>query len=897
MPDWRQHVRTRLRLDTVKPGRVADIVEDLAAQLQDLYDEALARGADPGDAEAWATAQITDWERFASDVAAAERRHAAPRLDRWADGAAAAAGGGRAVRLVAGLWGDLLHATRLLAKSPALGAVAVVTLALGIGANTAIFSLVHGVLMRPLPFEHEERLVRLYSTLPKRGFDSVNMSYLDLLDVAEASSLLEGLSAFSATTMNFAGGDEPERLEVGYVAPGFFEILRLPPVAGRTIDRSDQERADERVTLLAERLWRRRFAADPAVLGEEVRLDGQPYVVVGIVPDVADLPEAWIPLPRSPNVMRRTNRFLSAVGRLRPDATLAGLSTELGGLAANLERAHPDTNDGYGMKAESLRTALAGDGAVVLLLLQAVVGLVLLIACANVANLLVARASARRQEMAIRAALGAGRVRLARQLLVESLVLAGLGGALGVVAAYWGTDALVAALPAGAVRPATTGLDGGVLLFTLGVTIATGVLVGIAPALQLRRAPLREPLQQGQFAVAGAAGGRLRGALAVVQVAAALILLAGATIFLRGFAELVRADPGYDPEHVLTVPITLPGARYGTDAVVIDFYRRLADRIRQIPGVEDAALTSMTFTSRNRLMRGYIRDGDPAPHRDETPTALFYRIDPAFLPAMRVPLRDGRYFTAEDDEGGPKVAVISESLAHQLWPDARAVGQRIRVHTDEDFAREVVGVVADVSQGRPSSRTLPQIYVPGAQSVWLNATLVVRDGRDANRLRALVPRAVWDLDPDLPVTDMATMRDQIDALMANMRVPTMLLALFGGVALLMAALGIYGVVSFVVVQRTREFGVRRALGAQGRDIVRLALGQGLWLTSVGMAIGLGVALALGRVVAARLVGVPAFDLPLTATVVVTAAVAVLLACLVPARRATRVDPVTALRNE
>jgi len=898
MPDWKRYVRSRLRLDTVKPGRVTDLVEDLAAQLQDLYEEALARGADEADAAAWARAQIADWERFASDIAAAERRHAQSRLDRWTEGATAgAAGSSRTARLLAGLWGDLLHAGRLLVKSPAFSAVAVLTLALGIGANTAIFSLVHGVLLQPLPFEHEDRLVRLYSTLPKRGFDNINMSYPDLSDVAAASHLLEGLSAFSVTTMNVAGGDQPERLEVGYVAPGFFEILRLRPVAGRTIDRSDQERADDRVALLAERLWRRRFDADPSVLGREVRLDGRPYVVAGIVPDVADLPEAWIPLPRSATVMRRTNRFLAAVGRLRPEASLPALTTELEGLAANLERAHPDTNDGYGLNAERLRTALVGDGAVVLLMLQSVAGLVLVIACANVANLLVARASARRQEMAIRAALGAGRARLVRQLLVESLLVAGLGGAIAVLIAYWGADAIVASLPSGVVRPGTAGLDVGVLLFTLGVSVATGVLVGVAPALQVRRGSLREPLQQGQFAVAGGGGTRLRGTLAVVQVAAALVLLSGAMIFLRGFAALVRADPGYDPDHVLTVPITLPGVRYSTDRAVIDFHRRLADRIRRIPGVEAAALTSMTFTSRNRLMRGYIRDGDPVPDRDETPTALFYRTDPAFLRAMRVPLRDGRYFADEDDERGPKVAIVSESLAHQLWPGQRAVGRRIRVHTDEDFAREVVGVVADVSQGRPSSRTLPQIYVPDAQSVWLNATLVIRDSRDANRLRAPVPRAVWDLDPDLPVTDMQTVRDQLDDLMATMRVPTMLLVLFGSVALLMAALGIYGVVSFVVVQRTREFGVRRALGAQTQDIARLALRQAALLTIIGAAIGLGLASVLGRLIAASLSGVAALDLPLIAAVASVAAGAAGLACLAPIRRAVRIDPLVALRAE
>jgi putative ABC transport system permease protein len=895
MPDWKRYVRERLSLDTVKPGRAADIVEDLAGQLQDLYDEAVARGDTPADAEAWAAGQVTDWDRFASDLAAASRRDAPAALDRLADRAdVAAARGTRARAALAGLGGDLVHAVRLARRSPGTIAVAVVTLALGIGANTALFSVVRGTLMRPLPFQQEDRLVRLYASLARRGLRQVNMSYPDVLDVAAASTRLEGLSAFSTTTVNLAGGDRPERLEAGYVAPGFFEVLRLAPIAGRTIDKADQTLTDQRVALLAERLWRRRFASDPSILGHDVRLDGRPYTVVGIVPDVVDLPEVWIPLPRSPGVLRRNNRFLVAVGRLRPDASLAGLSGELRGLAANLERAHPATNDGYGLTAESLRAALAGDATLVLWLLQAVVGLVLVVACANVANLLLARASARRQELAIRAALGAGRARLVRQLLVESLLLAGVGGGLGLVGAWWGVPLLVAWAPPGAIRPGTVHLDAGVLLFTLGVSLATGLLAGVAPALLARRTPLRAPLEQGHLAVSGPGGGRLRSALAVVQIAVALVLLAGAALLLQGLAAL-QADPGYDPHQVLTVPLTLPRARYADDAVAVDFYRRLAARVRRIPGVEGAAVTSMTFTSRSRLLRGYVRDGDPLPGRDDTPSALYYATSPSFLKVMRVPLRDGRYFTGADDGAAAKVAIVSESLARRLWPGDRAVGRRIRVHTDEPFAREVVGVVADTSQGRPGGFTPPQIYVPDAQSVWLDVSLVVRDSLDPNRLRALVPPAVWDLDPDLPVADMATVDDQIDALMENVRVPTMLLTLFSAVGLLMAALGVYGVVSFAAVQRMREFGVRRALGAGRGDIVWLVLAQGGRIAALGLAIGLAVAVLAGRVVASALLHVQPLGAASIAAVAAVAAAAAFVASWLPARRAVRSDPMDTLR--
>ena len=896
MPDWTRHIRERLSLDTVKPGRAADIVEDLAGQLQDLYDEAVARGDTPADAEAWAAGQVTDWDRFASDLAAASRRDAPAALDRLADRAdVAAARGSRARAALAGLGGDLVHAVRLARRSPGTIAVAVVTLALGIGANTALFSVIRGTLMRPLPFQQEDRLVRLYASLARRGLRQVNMSYPDVLDVAAASTRLEALSAFSTTTVNLAGGDRPERLEAGYAAPGLFELLRLAPIAGRTIDEDDQRRTGQHVALLAERLWRRRFASDRSLVGRDIRLDGRPYTVVGIVPDIADLPEVWIPLPRSPEVMRRNNRFLVAVGRLRPDASLAGLSGELRGLAANLERAHPATNDGYGLTAESLRAALAGDATLVLWMLQAVVGLVLVVACANVANLLVARASARRQELAIRAALGAGRARLVRQLLVESLMLAGLGGAVGLLAAWWGVPLLVAWAPAGALEPDAIHLDAGVLLFTLGVSLATGLLAGVAPALLVRRTPLRAPLQQGHLAVSGPGGGRLRSALAVVQIAVALVLLAGAALLLQGLAALVRAEPGYDPHQVLAVPLTLPRARYGDDAVAIAFYRRLAERVRRIPGVEGAAVTSMTFTSRSRLLRGYVRDGDPLPGRDDTPSALYYATSPSFLKVMRVPLRDGRYFTGADDGAAAKVAIVSESLARRLWPGDRAVGRRIRVHTDEPFAREVVGVVADTSQGRPGGFTPPQVYVPDAQSVWLDVTLVVRDSRDANRLRALVPPAVWDLDPDLPVAGMATLDDQIGALVETVRVPAMLLTLFGVLGLLMAALGVYGVVSFASVQRMREFGVRRALGAGRGDIARLVLAQGGRIAAVGLAIGLAIALLAGRVVASAVLHVQPLGAGSIAVVAAAAAAAALLASWLPARRAVRSDPMDTLR--
>jgi len=790
---------------------------------------------------------------------------------------------------------DILFAFRGLRQSPGFTLVVVLTLALGIGANGAIFSVVNSVLFQPLPYQDPEQIVRVYATHRVRGWDHINVSYPDLMDFKQQSQLLQGLAGFTRTGVNFSGQGEPERLEAALMTPGLFELMKLPPVLGRSITAEEAEQRRD-VAVITEKLWKRRFGGRQDLIGQTVILNGRDFTVIGVVPDIPRLPEVWIPLSPSGATLSRSNRFLSVVGRMKAGVTLRSLQTELEGIAANLETGYPETNKNYGLQLESLKSALVDtEDRVLFGVLLGFVTLVLAIGCANVANLMLARAGLRQREMAMRATLGASRRRLLRLLLTESLVLASIGGILGLALGYAGLQALLGALPPFVPRLEEMRMDGWALAYTAGVTLLAGLLFGLAPALQLSRPNLSEALKLG-----GSSGApsrkRLRSMLAVSQVALALGLLICSGLFLQSFLKMATVDLGFRTENVLTFQVTLPQARYAGDERVALVYQQIVDRVKALPGVENVGLTSRLPMGRGGLWRGYIRDGDPAPHRDETPSARYQAVTPDYLRALGVRLLAGRQFEPRDEAEEPKVAIINQKMAERLWPNENAVGKRIRIHTDEDCPREVVGVVGNMLHDVEDS-PVPQVFVPHRQTTWFTMTVVARTQGDPYALRTQAQAAIQQLDSNLPIYDVIAMSDVVAREVLGFRVLAMLTGTLGSVALGLAMMGIYGVVAYTVRQRTREIGVRVALGAQRRDILAMILRQGALLAGVGIVVGLGIGAAVNQLLASTFEELVAMSPALWLAAAAALFAIALVATYVPALRATRVDAMEALRYE
>ena len=805
---------------------------------------------------------------------------------------------------MANLLADLRHTLRLLGRAPAFTLIAVVTLALGIGATTAIFSVVNPVLFEPLPYPHSDRVVMVW----ERDLDGAasNTSFATYADVAQENRSLEAIAAVREWQATITGRAEPERLTGQRVSSTFFAVLGVAPALGHDFTAAEDVRNGARVVILSDGLWRRRFGGDSTIVGRQITLNGLPYAVVGIMPasfeNVLDpTVQLWAPLQYDESLPYacRTCRHLRAVARLLPGVSVHQAAADMNAISRRLVLEHPTEYARAGMLVAPLRDQITRSVRPALVAVLGAVTLLLLIACSNVSNLLLARGVQRQGEFSLRAALGATGARLIRQLVTESLVLAAAGGALGVIVAEVGVRALIAMSPPGLPRLHAIGVNGPVLAFTLAVTLVVGLLFGLAPAIHAARTNLHHGIQQGARRTAGTA--RItRAVLVVSEVALALMLLVGAGLLMRSLGRLLAVTPGFDPTRLLTMQIQTSGPRFDNDTVTHAFFDRVLAAVRQVPGVEAAALVSQLPLSEDFDMYGVHAELRRRANPEQDPSAFRYAVSPGYVETMRIAVRRGRAFTDRDRAGAPPVVLINETFARREWPGQDPIGQRVRLGSATDGPwRTVVGVVADVKQISLAAEQPNAVYVPESQWPYADGSLslVVRARGEPAALTSTVRRTIWSVDKDQAITRIATMDELIAASAAQRRFAFTLFELFSITALLLAAAGIYGVLSGTVAERLREIGVRSALGATRRDILTMVLREGLGLAALGIVLGGVGALALSRVMSALLFDVSSMD-PLTyAGVAGVLAVAAVAACWIPAERAARVDPAVTLRAE
>ena len=806
---------------------------------------------------------------------------------------------------MSGFLQDLRYAARSLLRNPGFSLAAVATLALGIGANTAVYSLVRGVLFRPLPFPAPDRLVAVSETYPARNITAMVASPPNFLDWKAQSRSFTALGAYTTTDIALADGGEPERLRATAVTAGFFEALSVAPFRGRIFAAGEFVPGREKVALVSHAVWQRRFGSDPALVGRSIRLDGESYVVAGIMPAGFRFPESgpdlWVPLAFGPDVgTQRGAHYLDVIGRLRPTASRAQADAEMRAIAASLARQYHDTNDGHGAAVTPLREMLVRSIRPVLLTLLGAVALVTLIACANVANLMLIRAAHRTTELAVRTALGAGRARIARQLLTETLVLAAAGALAALALAATAVDAIVRWSPVDIPRLSEVGVDGGVLLLTAFWTVAAVVLCGLAPVAGIFARP---PMAALRVAGAGASGqpgpARLRRVLVVAELGIALLLLVGAGLLVRSLARLASVDPGFTAERVLRFDLSLPGARYPDDAKVAAFTRDLLARLRGLPGVQSVGATfglPLTDFRYNSTFRVAGRDVDPA----HEPSAQVRVASREYFSTIRLPVLAGRSFGPQDTLGAPIVLIASRSAAAKFFPNGDAIGQRLRFGARPGSVRlegEIVGIVGDVHDQGLAQDLTPEFYGSLEQAPVSEFSVVLRTGQATGDLAPAVRRTVRQLDAELPVTQLETLSEVVSRSIARPRFTMSLLLVFAATALLLSAVGIYGVTAYAVSQRTREIGVRMALGADPGDVRGLVLRDGLRLAGAGLAIGLVAAFGLTRLLRGLLFEIPPTDLMTHAGVALILLAVVLAASWIPARRAARMDPWRALRAE
>jgi putative ABC transport system permease protein len=802
---------------------------------------------------------------------------------------------------------DIAYAARILRRSPGFTLTAVLTLALGIGANTAIFSVVNATMLRPLPFPHPERIVAIQNQYKAVGLDTAAASVADYIDYRKQRHLFSEVAAVNTDDFNLTGVDRPERLQCGEATSGLFAVLGIRPILGRVFTYEEDQPGRNRVVLLTDGLWKRRFGGDPGVLGHTIHLNGKPYTVVGIVPSFlqwfAPL-DAWIPTGFTPAQMspaRRTNEFLFILARLQPGVSLERARTGMAAFGRVLAKDFPDfypPSSGWAIRVDSLNELLIGDVRGALLVLLAAVGLVLLIACANVANLSIARAAGRMRELSIRAALGAAKWRIARQLLTESVMVSLAGGAAGVLLGSWGVGLLVAGGPQQLPRLDEVSIDGRVLMFTAAIALLTGVLFGLAPVMQVATANLHDLLKLGARGAAGSLRRhRTRSALVIFEVAISLVLLVAAGLVLRSFASLEKVDPGFRAQNVLTFGVSLPPARYTTLVQTSGFFRALLNRVATLPGVSAAgAVSPLPFSGNNwsgsfNIEGHTMQQGGTLPHADQRV------VSPDYFKAMGIPLRRGRLTADSDREGAPLAVVVDEALAQEYFKNQDPIGRHLRPADGGPWAT-VAGIVGHVQHNALDNATRKAtLYWPYLQKPAQSMQLVVHTAGDPMMLVNGIQQEVSRLDKDVPIFDVKTMDQRVAASLANRRFAAWLLAVFSFIAMLLAAVGLYGVMAQSVLQRSREIGVRMALGAQSGDVLRMILRQGAILVAGGLVAGTVAALGLTSLMKSLLFAVKPTD-PLTfATVAALLTIVALAAMYLPARRATRLDPVTTLRDE
>ena len=900
MPEWRSEVRRRLAGLPLDPARADDIVDELAQHLEQRYEELLGRGTAAAEAERLLREELAD-----GNVLADELR----RLERAAEPPPAALGAPAESRWLGGLARDVRYGLRALRKSSGLTAVALITLSLGVGANAAIFSVVNAVLLRPLPFAEPDRLVAFWGSAPEMGLPVVN--YPDALYVyfRARSRAMDPVVAYTNAGLTLTGAGDPERLYGAAVTADFFRLLGRAPQQGRVFLAGEEARGQNQVVVLGHDLWQHRFGADPAIVGKAITLNGGSFAVAGIMPPGFDFPnhdELWVPLGSDPQEL--SCWCYPTLGRLRPGRTPHDAEREIARLTDDFWREHngeplrdPDSKEPTKalVVAKPLARVLVGEVRTPLLVLLGAVGMVLLIACANVANLLLARANAREREIAVRCCLGASPWRIVRQLLVESILLAGAGAAIGLVLAFWGVRALSRLIVERVSYLRAVELDPAVLLFTLALAVVTVVLFGLAPALRGARVDVQDAMKEGIRATRGRRRRRLNDGFVVAQFALSLILLIGAGLLLRSFRNLLAVELGFRPENVLVGRVSLRPEIFREPLRVRQFYDQLAQRVRALPGVRTVGLTTVApFSDGGNGQIFMIRGREPAPGQPNL-VAQIRIVNPGYFPAIGTPLVRGRLIDETDTANAAPVAVVDETLARRFWPDGNAVGREIRLGDASSTNRwlTIVGVVASVKHGDVAEAAVRYAYVPLAQETTESMELVVRTDAAPVALTAAIRRELQALDPTLPLYDVHTLETAVARSLGPWRLTNHLLLSLAAAALLLAAIGIYGVMALSVSHRVNEFGIRQALGAAPADVLALVLGQGMRLVIAGMAIGLAGAVALSRFLGTLLFQVGPLD-PLTfgAVAVVLAATA-LAACYLPARRATATDPLVALRYE
>ena len=808
-------------------------------------------------------------------------------------------------RILETLAQDLRYGLWMMLKNPGFTAVTVLTLALGIGANTAIFTVVNAVLLQPLPFHEPEQLVRVARSSAEE--DRTALSFPDFADIRAQQTVFERMAAWRSGDFTLTGQGDPVNLSGVVATAELFPLLGVGPQLGRGFT-PEEDRAGNRAVILSHSLWQNRFNSDPNVAGKTVTINSQSYNVAGVMPAEFKFPiqndpvDLWVSLGADPFIAARGRLNFSVIGRLKPDVTAPQAEAALRVIVDNLARQHTESGDFLRARVLPFHQEVVRDVRLGLLLMFGAVGCVLLIACANVANLLLQRATTRRKEIAIRAALGAGRRRIFRQLLTESLLLALTGGVIGWLLAMWLTKLLISLAPRGLPRAPESGVDARVLGFAVLVSLATGVIFGLAPALQAVKTDLNETLKDGAKGGGGARNNRFRNALIVVEVALTLMLLVCSGLLLNSFLRLQRVDPGFDSHNVLTFRIGLPANRYSQQTQVTSFYQELISRLEAAPGVKSVSAISHLPLGLRRGTTGFAIEGIATPPDNEVPYSTDFRaVTPGYFKTMGMHIIKGRDFTPRDELRSTQVAIINESLARRYFPNQDPLGKRVMpgIQIDERpwMMREIVGVVRDAKHVSLREEPPPYIYFPHGQFPRPGMTLVVRASNDPKGLTGVVQKETHALDSELPVFEIRTLDQYLASSVSEPKFSALLLGLFAGLALILSCIGLYGVMSYVVAQRTRELGIRMALGAQTRDVLKLVVRQGIGLTLLGAAIGVAVAVALTRMMKSWLFGVSPTD-PLTfAVAALLLTIVALLSCWIPARRAAKVDPITALRFE
>jgi len=794
---------------------------------------------------------------------------------------------------------DIRYGVRSLLKRPGFTVIALVALALGIGANTAIFSLVNAVLLLPLPFAEPDRLVWVWGNISNGG-NRASVSPPDFLDYRQQNNTFEEFAASFTLPLrlNYTGGDEPERLEASGVTGNYFQALGAKPAFGRTFLLENEKPGNDQVAVLSYSLWQKRFAGDPAIINKTITLDGRSCAVLGVMPPDFSMPRAadvWVPInfDIDPEMKMRGAHFLRPIGRLKAGVTMAQAQADTDAIARRLEEQYPESNSGWNLRLVSLREQLVGNTRPTLFILFGAVGFVLLIACANVANLLLVRAAGRQKEIAVRTALGAGRWRIVRQMITESVLLSLVGGALGTLLALWGVEVLVALSAGSLPLTAHVGIDATVLGFTLLVSVLTGVLFGLAPAVRTMKLNLSESLKEGgRSGSEGAHRNRTRSVLVVIESAVAVVLLIGAGLLVRSLLRLQDTSPGFDARNVLTMGVNLPRAKYDKPEKAASFFAELESRVAGLPGVEAVGLVSELPLSGQLNDMPYTVEGRPPVSIDQAYDDDFRRVNTNYFKALGIPFLRGRNFTEQEVRQGAALVIISELLAHKVFPNEEPLGKRLIMASGYTF--EIIGIVGDIRHHALESDPAAAMYMPAYPA---SVNVVIRSKGDPASLAAAVRKEVLQIDPNQPVADVRTMEQWLERAVAGPRYRTTLLGLFALVALALASTGIYGVMSYSVSQRTHEIGVRMALGARRLDVMRLVVRQGMTLVIVGVALGLAGAFALTRLMDSLLFGVTAKDPFTFVAVSALLTLVAFVACYLPALRATKVDPLVALRYE